>query len=171
MKTYTFTLPKKEDTAKIYKDNLMKRVITAYPWLTIDSKIDYPYSNVGVEYAGAGDYITLGLSNTHNVSWLPKECATCPFKCWKNDTINFDLETEFFNAINALDTFAKSNYPFAKDYDFKDEFGTPIKIFDNFVQIGYDIIPIATGSLNYLKPKTKKTIINITIKIKSRGLF
>jgi hypothetical protein len=171
MKTYTITLPKKEDTAKIYKDNLLKRVITAYPWLTVDSKFDYPYSNNGVEYASAGDVITLGLSNTHKVSWLPKECANCPFKCWNEDTINFDLEKEFFKAINALDIFAKENYPFEKDYDFEDEFGTPIKIFDNFVQIGYDIIPIMPGSLNHLKPKTKKTIINITIKIKNRGLF
>ena len=72
---------------------------------------------------------------------------------------------------NALDIYAKKNYPFKKDYDFEDEFGTPIKIFDNFVQIGYEIIPIATGSLNHLKSKTKKTIIDITIKIKNRGLF
>ena len=80
MKTYTITLPKKEDTAKIYKDNLLKRVITAYPWLTVDSKFDYPYSNNGVEYASAGDVITLGLSNTHKVSWHPKECTNSPFK-------------------------------------------------------------------------------------------
>ena len=62
---------------------------------------------------------------------------------------------------------------FAPDYmdDFEDEFGTPIRIFDNFVQIGYDIIPIMPGSLNHLKPKTKKTIIDITIKIKNNGWF
>ena len=59
------------------------------------------------------------------------------------------------------------NYSYVKCPDC----GTPIKIFDNFVQIGYEIIPIATGSLNHLKSKTKKTIIDITIKIKNRGLF
>ena len=111
------------------------------------------------------------MSKTHNIGWLPKECAECPFKCFADGSINFDLEKEFFNALSALDIYAKKNYPFKKDYDFEDEFGTPIKIFDNFVQIGYDIIPIATGSLNHLKPKTKKTIIDITIKIKNRGLF
>ena len=102
---------------------------------------------------------------------MSEECANCPFKCFTDGSINFDLEKEFFSAMNALDIYAKKNYPFKKDYDFEDEFGTPIKIFDNFVQIGYEIIPIATGSLNHLKPKTKKTIIDITIKIKNRGLF
>lgn len=171
MKSYTFTLPKNTKTAKTYKESLMDRVINAYPWMTVESKSDYPYSDNGIEYAGAGDMITLGLSKTHNISWLPEECANCPFKCWGDDVINFDLETEFYKAIAALDSYAKENYPFEKDYDFEDEFGTPIKIFDNFIQIGYEVIPIATGSLNYLKPKTKKTIIDITIKIKKCGLF
>ena len=138
MKSYTFTLPKNTKSAKTYKESLMDRVINAYPWMTVESKSDYPSCSYGIEYAGAGDIITLGLSKTHNIGWLPKECANCPFDV---------------------------------DYDFKDEFGTPVKIFDNFVQIGYEVIPIAFGSLNYLKPKTKKTIIDITINIKKRGLF
>lgn len=169
MKTYTFELPKKKDTAKAYKDALMERVITAYPWLTIDSKFDYPKSNLGIEYATAGDTITLGLSKTHNVSWLPKECNMCPLN-YLCDNTNYNLETEFFKAMNALDLYAKAHCPI-KDYDFEDIFGTPIKIFDNFIQIGYEVIPIKHGSLDYLKSNTKKTIIDITIKIKNRGLF
>lgn len=171
MKSYTFTLPKNNNSAKTYKQILMDRVVNAYPWMTVESKIDYPYSDYGIEHAGAGDFITLGLSKRHNISWLPKRCVECPFKCWNDNTINFDLETEFFKAIAALDAYAKENYPFEKDYDYETEFGTPIKIFDNFIQIGYDVIPIAKGSLDYLKPKTKKTIIDITIKIKKHGLF
>lgn len=171
MKTYTFKLPNNKKSADTYKESLMNRVVNAYPWLTVESAYDYPKCYHGIEYIEPGDYITLGMSKTHNIGWLPKECADCPFKCFNDGSINFDLEKEFFNAMNALDIYAKANYPFKKDYDFEDEFGTPIKIFDNFVQIGYEIIPIATSSLNYLKPKTKKTIIEITIKIKNRGLF
>lgn len=179
MKTYTFTLPKNNDSAKIYKEKLMDRIITAYPWMTVESKIDYPYSDDGIEYAGAGDMITLGVSKTHNVSWLPKEIYTnytseqLALKLFgfnPYDNINFNLETEFEEALKALKNYACGHCPF-KDYDFENEFGTPVKIFDNFVQIGYDIIPINAGSLNYLKPKTKKTIINIIIKIKNRGLY
>lgn len=165
MKTYTFTLPK-NNTAKTYKEKLMDRMITAYPWLTAESKIDYPYHGYGVEYAGAGDIITLGVSKTHDIGWLPGGAYA-----FTTDNCNFDLETEFFKAVKAIDIYAKSHYPFEKDYDFEDEFGTPVKIFDNFIQIGYDIIPIATGSLNHLKPKTKKLILDITIKVKNRGWF
>ena len=116
MKTYTFKLPKNNKTADIYKESLMKRVVNAYPWLTVESNYDYPKCTYGIEYAGAGDYITLGLSKTHNIGWLPKECAECPFKCFADGSINFDLEKEFFNALSALDIYAKKNYPFKKDY-------------------------------------------------------
>ncbi len=172
MKTYTFTLPKTTDNAKKYKNSLIERVITAYPWLTIDSSFDFPKSDFGIENAIAGDMITLGISPTHNVSWKSSACKNCPFanSCLK-DSVNFDLETEFIPAMNALKTYAFENFPFKKDYDFEDEFGTPIKIFDNFVQIGYEIIPIKHGSLNYLKPKTKKLIIDIVIKIKKNGWY
>lgn len=166
MKTITFKLPKNNNSAKTYKEKLMDRVINAYPWMTVESKGDYPYCNRGIEYAGANDIITVGLSKTHNIGWLPAGSYV-----FDTDNSNFDLETEFFAAINALDIYAKKNYPFIKDYDFEDEFGAPVKIFDNFVQIGYEIIPIATGSLNYLKPKTKKLILDITIKIKKNGWF
>lgn len=177
MTTYTFTLPKTKNTAEIYKNKLMDRVITAYPWLTAESRYDYPYSNDGIEYASASDFITLGVSKTHNISWLPKECAKCPLmsECLLRvnpfNSTNYNLETEFFGAMKALDLYAQNNNPFKKDYDFENELGMPVKIFDNFVQIGYDIIPITTGSLSYLKPKTKKTILDITIKIKNSGLF
>lgn len=92
MKTYTFKLSKNNKTADIYKESLMKRVVNAYPWLTVESNYDYPKCTYGIEYAGAGDYITLGLSKTHNIGWLPKECAECPFKCFADGSINFDLE-------------------------------------------------------------------------------
>lgn len=111
MKTYTFKLPKNNKTADIYKESLMKRVVNAYPWLTVESNYDYPKCTYGIEYADAGDYITLGLSKTHNIGWLPKECAECPFKCFADGSINFDLEKEFFNALSALDIYAKKNYP------------------------------------------------------------
>lgn len=180
MKTFTFTLPKNNDTAKIYKNKLMDRIVTAYPWLTVESETDYPYSNYDIKYAGAGDTITLGISKTHNVSWLPHELYTdmtseeLALKLFGIDpynNINFNLETEFSKAMNALNLYALKNCPYEKDYDFINEFGTPVKIFDNFIQIGYDIIPIEAGSMNHLKPKTKKVILDIIIKIKNYGLY
>lgn len=142
MTTYTFTLPKKNNTsANNHKNTMMDKILNAYPWLggkkTEKKTIDfYMYDAAPTVTYTANDF----LSNKYN------------------------LEDEFFKAIAGLNTYAK-------DYDFEDEFGTPIRIFDNFIQIGYEVIPITPGSLNHLKPKTKKTIIDITIKIKNNGWF
>ena len=74
-------------------------------------------------------------------------------------------EDAFMTAMTWLNDYAKSGI-FSADYDFKDIFGTPVKIFHNFVQIGYTIIPIAPGSLNHLKKETKEKVLEIIIKIK-----
>ncbi len=125
-----------------YKNSLADKVLNAYPWLGGKKKNKTTF-----------DFC---LHDSHS---KPND------KYYTADNFNTDdLEKEFFNIISTMS-------PLAKDYDFEDEFGTPIRIFDNFVQIGYDIIPIIPGSLNHLKPKTKKTIIDIVIKIKNSSLF
>lgn len=169
MKTYTFTLPKNNDSAKEYKNKLIERVINAYPWLTIESKFDYPYSDDGIEYAEGGDSITLGISNTHNISWCPREwCSNCG-NCLLKNTIKYDLDSEFIPAMDALKEFAIEHCPYGKEYDFKNEWGVPVKFFSNFVQIGYDIIPFELGSIKYIEPKTKKIILDIVINIKKKN--
>lgn len=140
--TYTFTLPKKNNSTNNFKESLAEKFLNAYPWLGGPKK----------------GKTTVDLHLLNNISTNLSYTA--------NDFLSnkYNLEDEFFKAIAGINSFTK-------DYDFEDEFGTPIRIFDNFVQIGYDIIPIKSGSLNYLKPKTKKTIIDITIKIKNNGWF
>ena len=142
--TYTFTLPKKNNntSANNFKESLAEKFLNAYPWLG-----DKKEKKTTVDLYLL-DTIPTNLGYTAN-DFLSNK---------------YNLEDEFFKAIAGLSSLAK-------DYDFEDEFGTPIRIFDNFVQIGYDIIPIMPGSLNHLKPKTKKTIIDITIKIKNNGWF
>lgn len=167
MNTYTFTLPKNTIKANNYKNKLISRIVNAYPWMTIDSKHDYPYSDIGIEYMRPGDAFSIGISNTHNISWLPKETLDIANLCGIK---NYDLEIEFEEAISALTKYAERAYPFyvEKGYDFKDIFGRPVKIFDDFIQIGYDIIPRHNSSYFYnIKPETKKTVIDIIIKIKN----
>lgn len=140
--TYTFTLPKKNNNANTYKESLADKMLNAYPWLGGKKEKKTTFDLYMIDSIPNNTYYTA------------------------NDFLSnkYDLEDEFFKALAGLSSFAK-------DYDFEDEFGTPIRIFDNFVQIGYEIIPIIPGSLNHLKPKTKKTIIDITIKIKNNGWF
>lgn len=143
--TYTFTLPKKNNNTSVnnFKETLAKKFLNAYPW----------YGKTKKEKKTTFDFYMSNTISTNSYYTADDFLSN-----------KYNLEDEFFKAIAGIT-------PFAKDYDFEDEFGTPIRIFDNFVQIGYDIIHITPGSLNYLKPKTKKTIIDITIKIKNNGWF
>lgn len=169
--TYTFTLPKNTIKANTYKNKLISRIANAYPWMTIDSKHDYPYSNVGIEYMRPGDAFTIGISTTHNVSWTPSETLDLTYAL---GIPNYDLEHEFEEAINALTNYANKNKPFFYDkgYDFRDIFGQPVKIFSDFIQVGYDIIPRNdTYYFNNLTPDKKKTIIDIVIKVKKNNWF
>lgn len=152
MTTYTFELPKKNtnNIATTFKESMMDKVLNAYPWLAGNTK---PKKCNSIVY----DLIT--ISNPCGITAASATtCKGCPF--YKETVLTW--EEEFFNALAAIKSYAK-------DYDFEDDFGNPVRIFDNFIQVGYDIIPIAPGSLNYLKPKEKKTIIDITIKVKKNG--
>lgn len=80
----------------------------------------------------------------------------------KDTTYDYD---EFLSALNYLANL--DDYKDTYDYELID--GTPIKFFGNKVQIGYDLIPLnrtyTIDMFNALKPKTKKTIIDIYIKL------
>lgn len=72
---------------------------------------------------------------------------------------NKKLYTFFINNLNDYT-------PSYDDYDFELGDGTPVKIYSDFIQVGYDIIP--RNSFTYfadLTPKKKKTIIEIITKI------
>lgn len=171
MNTYTFTLPKNTIKANTYKNKLINRIVNAYPWMTIESKHDYPYSDIGIEYIRPGDAFTVGISNTHNISWTPNSTLDLASAL---GIPNYNLEFEFENAIKALDNYARTNYPFyfEKDYDFRDIFGRPVKIFSDFVQVGYEIIPRNNASYFVnIEPEKKKTIIDIVIKVKKNNWF
>lgn len=80
-------------------------------------------------------------------------------------TKSTDSFSEFMKALKFI-----SNFNFEKDdYDFKLDDGTPIKIFADEIQIGYDLIPLngLTKSIyDALSESAKKSIIDIYIEIK-----
>lgn len=76
-----------------------------------------------------------------------------------------DKYSEFIKAVNYL---AGKSYD-TDTYDFKMIDGTPVKIFDDEIQIGYDLIPLNAFTLdlyNKLSAESKKSIIDIYINIK-----
>ena len=58
-----------------------------------------------------------------------------------------------------------SNMNIKNSYDGLTLDGTPFKIYDTFIQVGYDYIPFTASSfiLNSLKPATKNNIMEIYI--------
>ena len=92
-----------------------------------------------------------------------------------NKTINITVSgTKAKNAYEPdYNTFEKAvNYLLHKNggdtYDFKLDDGTPVKLFDDELQIGYELFPLTEGTMflyNTLSESSKKNIIDIYINI------
>lgn len=93
----------------------------------------------------------------------------------KNDLFNpldNNLLSEFEIAMDALEKYSRRTKKY--DYDYVTELGEPVQIYKDFIQVGYTIIPrnnISPSFFMSLKPAERKTIIEITIKIKNLGIF
>lgn len=80
-------------------------------------------------------------------------------------TLDFNDYDDVFDAIKYI-------YGYKKEkplYDFKLADGTPVKMFSDEIQIGYDLIPLTSFTREYygmLSESTRKHIIDITIDIK-----
>lgn len=178
MKTFLIGLPeKKQDNKGFLKNYLINKIANKYPWLTMDG-IDGPKNEkTSMQYAGPGDYIAFGLSPKYNVSALRPSswfepckdcpCYTCPFNSvYKYNKYN--LLDDFDIAMKKLDEYANSiNCPLDKGYDFK-WFGLPVRIYQNFAQIGNTYIPKYNGMFQLpsdLTDKQKENINNVIINI------
>lgn len=81
----------------------------------------------------------------------------------KHTSLDFNKYTDFMKAIDFL---TSNKYDDSADFYFSD--GTPIRIFDDEIQIGYELIPlrkITEKKYNSFSNKTKKAIIDLYIKI------
>lgn len=178
MKQFLIELPeKKYDKTGMLKNYLINEIAKKYPYLTMDG-IDGPKNeHTSMQYAGPGDYIAFGISPKYNVSALRPSswtnpyadtpCYTCPFNSvYKYEKYN--MLSQFDIAMKKLDEYAKStNCQLDKGYDFK-WFGLPVRIYQNFIQIGNTYVP-KCGNM-YILPddlseKQKETINNVIINI------
>lgn len=151
MKKYTFTINKKNydttnnvDYSKIIDNIISNNIIKANPYF-INGETDDNYN-----------YIVINEQKP------------------KNKKINIDIKinrnkynTEYDGIKKCIEYFYSLN-PFKKDYDFKLPDGTPVKMFDDEIQIGYDLIPLnnfTKSVYDELSEMCKKKIIDITINI------
>lgn len=162
MKSFTITTPNKKcDATGEYKNYLLKRLITSYPELVIDG-IDTEETPFSYQYIGPNNKIRFGADyySRCDVAKYTK-CRYCPFEYEEE---NYNLATQFELALKRLDDYAKAKRDYKALYDFRLADGTPVREYNNFIQVGYKLIP--KNDLRgyfYNLPKEEKTVINNVI--------
>lgn len=156
-KYFTMTLPNKKcDKNGMYKNYLLKRLATAYPELLIDG-IDTEETPFSYQYIGPNDKIRFGatLYSPCDVAKYRK-CTYCPY-----NEENYNLATQFELAMKKLDDYAKMQRKYQKPlYDFRLDDGTPVKEYNNFIQVGYRLIPKYNRAYILAMPKKEQVVIN-----------
>lgn len=177
MKSFTINLPKYNlDNKGTVKNRIMKAIQEKLPFAKWHGIHTEENPDLSVAYAGPEDY--LGITDFKNNVYFHalnkkffdpcRECsALCPFAKTHNGIRNYDGLTEFDIALRKIEAYAK----WLKEqedpgYDFL--YGnTPVRIYQNFIQIGNSIFALKdiTSTLNRFSEKKKDNIINIIINI------
>lgn len=168
MKSFTISLPnKKADVNGVYKNYLLKRLLMSYPELTIDG-IDSEETPNSYQYIGPSARILFG-ANYYSKCDIAKyqRCRYCPFFNAQEEPKDYNIATDFERAMKKLDDYYKQKYGYKKLYDFKLADGTPVKEYQNFIQIGYKLIPKNNYRyyLNNMSDNEKITINNFIIMV------
>lgn len=106
-----------QDTTGFYKREFLGAVQKKYPWLTIaglDAPFTTPKGNVinGVQYAGAGNLITVGTARQHDVNWVKRAA----FACEKGYNPVYDLVKDWNTVMGKLETYAMNRKPAPRYY-------------------------------------------------------
>lgn len=154
MKTYTFNLGKKNNTTFTPSFSNDRSFTDALIFNNLKSTIPYIFgeddNNIIITPKSSSFFTPKKESKTIIDITIKKSSAKKP----SND---YD---EFMKAINFLRNNNKDTY------DFLLADGTPIKLFSDEIQIGYDLIPLnklTRGFYDSLSSSTKKNIIDIYI--------
>ena len=177
MKSFTINLPKYNlDNKGTVKNRIMKAIQEKLPFAKWHGIHTEEHPDFSVAYAGPEDY--LGITDFENNVYFHalnkkffnpcRECsALCPFAKTHNGIRNYDGLTEFDIALRKIEAYAKwLEEQEDPGYDFLIG-NTPVRIYQNFIQIGNSIFALKdiTSTLNRFSEKKKDNIINIIINI------
>ena len=177
MKSFTINLPKYNlDNKGTVKNRIMKAIQEKLPFAKWHGIHTEEHPDFSVAYAGPEDY--LGITNFENNVYFHalnkkffdpcRECSTlCPFAKTHNGIRNYAGLTEFDIALRKIEAYAKwLEEQEDPGYDFLIG-NTPVRIYQNFIQIGNSIFALKdiTSTLNRFSEKKKDNIINIIINI------
>ena len=161
MNTFTISMPKiKADNRGVYKNYLLKRLLLSYPELVIDG-IDTEETPYSYQFVGPNDRIMFGPYAYSKADVSKYKALRYLFNSKIED---YNIATDFERAMKKLDDYYKDRYTNNKCYyDFKLDDGTPVREYQNFIQIGYNLIP-KNGYRKYfdnLSSKNKTFIMNV----------
>ena len=178
MKSFTIQLPQYNlDNKGTVKNRIMKTIQEKLPfakWHGIHTPENPRHS---ISYAGPNDYLgIMNLKDTTLFHALNKKyfdpCKKCTCHCpYANGAIElncYDGLTEFDIALRKINKYAKWLQEQEEDpgYDFI-YMGQPVRIYQNFIQIGNLILPLndINATLNRFSEQKKNNYINIIINI------
>ena len=159
-----------QDPNGFYKKGLVDKLIKQYPWLKV-AGIDAPYTLKngaelrGINHAGPGSVLTFGTAKNHDVNWAER----ADYVREKGYTPVYNLAKDWTTVVNRLDAFANARKPVYRPtytttsvaYTIA---GCPVEVFDNFIKIGYTIIPRFPKTTDYYlfhEPSVVKVIVTI----------
>lgn len=171
MTSFTIRLPKQNIDNGSIKEKILNAVATKLPFARWHGIHTNETPEESVSYAGPNDFLCFGMKPNVEFSALNKalwlntpcnKCIACPFA--KSPIKFYKAENELDKALNRLYEYAKFLDDFERDpgYDFI-YMGKPVRVYQKFIQIGNDIIPVSNKS--YFQKKENKPIINIIINI------
>lgn len=132
---YSFLLPSnKKETKKSFREIIMDHVAKNSPWLN-NNKTEY-VPKITVKYIDTEYTHPCPFMNSCKVYPIYKKITTTSTR--NIDWYTVDLYKAFYDAINRIKE-EKDNY------DFK-LFGEPVKFYNDFVQVGYKLIPYTKKS-------------------------
>ena len=149
MKKITFVLPRKANAT--HKDDLktiLERAMKVnYPFLSTSSKVDYDNDEDEDEPEKVRVY-TASLLNKVNdetsLFYLPRKYRYGGDNEEASQTAHkVELYNEFLKIMNGYEKgyVGGVKKTKSKDYDFINVLGEPVKIHQNFIQVGYTLIP------------------------------
>ena len=160
MEQFTITMPnKKADPKGVYKNYLLKRLLLSYPELVIDG-IDTEESNSSYQFVGPNDKVYFGPC----INPYADVCKYCSMRKSSlfADVENYNIATDFERAMKKLDDYYNRKLGYKKLYDFTLKDGTPVKEYQNFIQIGYKLIPKDNiyNTIRFMSDRDKTIILN-----------
>lgn len=176
MKRFTIGLPNFSiDNKGTFKNKILNKVAEQFPFFNWNKNDDEPVYNI--EHAGPSDRLVFEIGNFDEKPqfyafnrrfWNPIKTNPLYYNGKKLTEVEHYSIADLHRAMYKLHKYAEAYNDYLKDpgYDYVTEYGEPVRIYQNFIQIGDHIIPFKGYNTYFLNPtKTVKKDINIIMNI------